>query len=80
MAKDERAPSHDLRGSWDYLKAADRVTPARKFRDTSNQTWLRRLHAVTLNRVSSERETLLSVHHPSIRQRIPSDMSSGTFD
>ena len=45
------------------------MTPARNFRDASNQTWLRRLHAVSSRRrVSSEGETLLSVHHHTIRQ------------
>ena len=55
------------------------MTPARKFRDTSNQTWLRRLHAVTLNRVSSKGETLFAVHHLSIRQHKLLSQSSDNF-
>ena len=46
MAEGERAPSHELRGSWALTQGGRPGDPGqRDFRDIGNQTWLRRLHA-----------------------------------
>ena len=80
MAEGERAPSHELRGSWALVQGGRPGDPGQKFpryrqSDVAPPAPCRQICC----RVSSEGETLLSVHHPSIRQNGLAGLSSVFF-
>ena len=80
MAEGERAPSHELRGSWALVQGGRPGDPGQKFpryrqSDVAPPAPCRQICC----RGSSEGETLLSVHHPSIRQNGLAGLSSVFF-